>query len=264
MEMPIIPLYNKTNTLSKKMSLFIPRGPKYFASFTYANNKPACYLIDSHGRKEHRYVSFREELSMGTLLYGTLISNCFVCEHVCLFKNEKVPDTVDMKKNIVAMTQDSDYLGSISFKLPYMAKQSLILECSNLPYTVYGIVQNSRIFILNNIICGFKIKKNESLDSEDVYQLYAMLDDNTYTCYSNALVNDFKTSHFIKRLFHKKSNYKSIEFSDSEDEIDEVKEVFVGCLYINEFKKWKPYISKINYADYIKKIQFIEKKNIEI
>jgi hypothetical protein len=259
MELPIIPLYDKTNTLTKQMSLFIPKGPKYFALFTYTNDKPACYLIDKTGNREHRYVSFREELSMGTLLYGTLISNCFVCEHVCMFKNEKVPDTMDMIKNIVSMTQESDYLGSISFKLPYMAKSSLILECSNLPYTVYGIVQKKRMLVLHNIICGFQIKKCEG---EDIYQLYAMNDDGTYAYYSNALVNDFKTSHFLKTLFYKRrANYKSIEFSDDEDEENE-RDIFVGCLFIAEFKKWKPYIVKS--ADFLKKIQFTEKKNIEV
>jgi hypothetical protein len=178
---------------------------------------------------------------------------------VCLFKNEKVPDTMDMIKTIVAMTQDSDYLGSISFKLPYMAKSSLLLECSNLPYSVYGIVQKKRILILQNIICGFQIKKCEG---EDIYQLYAMNDDGTYAYYSNALVNDFKTSHFLKTLFYKrKANYKSVEFSDSEDE-ETGRDIFVGCLFISEFKKWKPYILKP--ADFIKKIQFTEKKNVEV
>lgn len=259
MDLPIIPLYDKTNTLTKQMSLFIPKGPKYFALFTYTNNKPLCYLIDNTGHREHRYVSFREELSMGTLLYGTLVSNCFVCEHVCLFKNEKVPDTMDMIKRIVAMTQESNYLGSISFKLPFMAKSSLILECSNLPYTVYGIVQKKRILILQNIICGFKIKKCEG---EDIYQLHAMNDDGSYAYYSNALVNDFKTSHFLKTLFYKrKANYKSVEFSDSEDE-EYGRDIFVGCLFISEFKKWKPYIVKC--SDFIKKIQLTEKKNIEV
>jgi hypothetical protein len=196
---------------------------------------------------------------MGTLLYGTVVSNCFVCEHVCLYKNEKVPDTIDMIKSIILMTQDSDYLGSISFKLPYMAKSSLLLECSNLPYTVYGIVQKSRILILQNIICGFQIKKCEG---EDIYHLYSMLDDGSYAYYSNALVNDFKTSHFLKTLFYKrKATYKSVEFSDSEDE-ETARDIFVGCLFISEFKKWKPYILKP--ADFLKKIQYVEKKNIEV
>ena len=259
MELPIVPLYNRTNKLSNTMSLFIPKGPKFFASFTYLNNKPICYLIDSKGKREHKYVSFREELSMGTLLYGTLISNYFVCEHVYLFKNEKVKDTMDTIKDILGMIKDSEYLGSISFKLPHMATNSLLLECSNLAYSIYGIVQNKNIFILQNVICGFQIKKCEG---EDIYKLYALNAEKQFVYYSNALVNDFKTSHFLKSLFYKKkANYKSIEFSDSEDEEVE-KEIYVGCLYIVEFKKWKPYT--IKYPDPIQNIMFVEKKNITV
>ena len=89
-----------------------------------------------------------------------------------------------------------------------------------------------------------------------------MNDDGSYAYYSNALVNDFKTSHFLKMLFYKRrANYKSIEFSDDEYEENE-RDIFVGCLFIPEFKKWKPYIVKT--ADFLKKIQFSEKKNIEI
>jgi len=232
----------------------IPKGPKFFASFTYLNNKPICYLIDKTGKKECKYVSFREELSMGTLLYGTLISNYFVCEHVYLFKNEKVKDTLDVLKDILGMIKDSEYLGSISFKLPYMATNSFFLECSNLPYSIYGIVQNKKIFILQNMICGFQIKKCEG---EDIYKLYAW--DEKLVYHSNALVNDFKTSHFLKSLFYKKkANYKSIEFSDSEDEEND-REISVGCLYIPEFKKWKPYTLKS--PDLIQNIGLVEKKN---
>jgi len=254
MELPIVPLYNRTNKLGNGLSLFIPKGPKFFASFTYLNNKPICYLIDKTGKKENKYVSFKEELSTGTLLYGTLISNYFVCEHVYMYKNETVKDTLATIKDILGMIKDSDYLGSISFKLPHMATNSLLLECSNLPYPIYGIVQNKNIYILQNVICGFQIKKCEG---EDIYKLYA-LNEKEFVYYSSALVNDFKTSHFLKSLFYKKkANYKSIEFSDSEEEENE-KDVFVGCLYIVEFKKWKPYT--IKYADSIQQIMYVEKK----
>ena len=40
------------------------------------------------------------------------------------------------------------------------------------------------------------------------------------------------------------------------------RDVFVGCLFISEFKKWKPY--NLKPPDFIKKIQYVEKKNIEI
>ena len=259
MELPIVPLYHRTNKIKNgSIAMFIPKGPKFFASFMYLNNKPICYLIDSKGKKEHKYVSFREELSTGTLLYGTLVSNQFVCEHVYLFKNQKVKDNMDVLKDILGMIKDSDYLGSISFKLPYMATHSLLLECSSLPYPIYGIVQNKQILLLQNMICGFQIKRC----GEDIYQLYALNDEKQLIYYSNALVNDFKTSYFLKSLFYKKkANYKSIEFSDSEDEENQ-KDVFVGCLYIVEFKKWKPY--SIKFPDFIQNIMLVEKKNITL
>ena len=50
MEFPVKP-YDKTNTLSKQLSLFIPKGPKFFAWFTYLDNKPVCLFIDKDGKK---------------------------------------------------------------------------------------------------------------------------------------------------------------------------------------------------------------------
>ena len=107
----------------------------------------------------------------------------------------------------------------------------------------------------------------EKLDNEDVYNLYALNEKNDLTLYSSALVNDFKTSHFLKKLFRIKTNYKNIEFSDSEDEdaiINEKKEIYVSCIYIHEFKKWKPYLSKRGEIDSTKIIIFKEKKNIAL
>ena len=259
MEFPLVKPYDKSNTISKQLALFIPKGPKFFAWFTYSDNKPICLFVDKDGYKTHHYVSFKEELSIGTLLYGTMIHNYFVCEHIYLFQNEKVMNSLNSIKNVLEMIKDSDYLGSISFKIPHMASNSILLECSNLPYTVYGIVQNSRMFKIQNILGGFLIKKRS--ECEDVYELFT-LNDKEFIFYSTALVNDFKTSHFLKSLFYKKkTTYKSIEFSDSEDEEYE-NEVFVGCLFIQEFKKWKPYGFKN--PDPIKTIQFLEKKNIMV
>ena len=257
MELPIVRPYDKTNTLAKQMSLFIPKGPKVFAWFSYIENKPVCLFIDKDGKQSQHYVSFREELCIGTMLYGTMIHNYFVCEHVYLYKNEKVMEQLPTIKYILEMIRDSDYLGSISFKMPHMATNSFLLECSNLPYTIYGIVQNSRILTIQTVLGGFQIKKRE--DCEDVYELFALNDKKESVFYSTALVNDFKTSNYLKTLFYKrKSTYKSIEFSDSEEEEEYKRDIFVGCLFIPEFKKWKPY--SLKNPDFIKTIQFLEKK----
>ena len=71
--MPFVKQYNKLNALTKQTGLYIPRGPKFFACFTYLNNKPSCIFIDKDNNKIQKYVCFKEELCLGTLIYGTNI-----------------------------------------------------------------------------------------------------------------------------------------------------------------------------------------------
>jgi hypothetical protein len=150
-----------------------------------------------------------------------------------------------------------------------ISSSKVLLECSNLPYHVYGILQIDnqkypKMLVLHYLFGHFHIKK-DSL--EDVYNLYALNEKNEMMIYSTALVNDFKTSHFLKKLFRIKTTYKNIEFSDDEDSILEKENenlIYVSCIYIHEFKKWKPYISKQGSADSIKTIIFKEKKNIAL
>jgi hypothetical protein len=272
--------YDVTNHLTKNTCLFIPKGPKLFAWFTYYNNQCICVFYNQEQQIFTHYVCFKEELT-GTILYGTLIENQFVCETIHYYKNESVGGNYLSKLNIIKeilqfYIRDSE-LPSISFKLPQMSNSKVILECSNLPYHVYGILQidnNSRpkIAILSHLFGHFHIKK-DSL--EDVYNLYALNEKNELTLYSTALVNDFKTSHFLKKLFRIKTTYKNVEFSDSENENEDEpiktienekreRNIYVSCIYIHEFKKWKPYISKRGEPDSTKIIIFKEKKNIAL
>ena len=285
---PLFPKINKinydvTNHLSK-MSIFIPKGPKLFAWFTCYNNKPICVFYNQdQGKIFTHYVCFKEELSLGTILYGTLIENNFVCETIHLYKNESIGGNFISKINLIKEilkfsikdTNCSKNFHNISFKIPQMSmSNSKLLECSNLPYQVYGILQIDnqkypKMIILGHLFGHFHIKK-DSL--EDVYNLYALNEKNELSLYSTALVNDFKTSHFLKKIFRVKTTYKNIEFSDEEDEkIEKIEKIdrptealYVSCLYIHEFKKWKPYISKQGPADSIKTIVFKEKKNIAL
>jgi len=269
------PNYELLNNLTKNTCLFIPKGPKMFAWFTYHNNKCVCMFYNQE-KMFNSLVCFKEELSLGkgTILYGTLIDNNFVCDTIYLYKNENVGGNFMTKLNIiknilVTSIKDSDLPGSVSFKLPQMSNNKFILECSNLPYQVYGILQinenRPKIYILHNLFGNFIIKKDYSL--EDVYNLYALNENNELTLYTTALVNDFKTSILLKSLFSIKNNYKNIEFSDSDsdDEINENNEIYVSCIYIHEYKKWKPYSnSKSRTIDSLKTIILKEKKNIAL
>jgi hypothetical protein len=262
-----LPFYERINHLGNHLSLFIPKGPKYFAWFTYLENKPICiFLHNDHNQIQtaiHHYASFKEELSLGTILYGTLIDQHFVCENLFYFKGKHVQGNYTEKlsqlKDVLNMTRNSDFNGSVSFHLPYMTQQKVLLECSNMPYAVYGILQlqsKPRLYVLQPTICTFRAKKRE--ETEDVYELMAYNENKELSFYSTALINDFKTSHFMKKLFYKnKTTYRTSEFSDSEEEYEG--DVHVGCIFVPEFRRWKPFI-KGERVDSIQQIQFNEKK----
>ena len=280
--------YDLTSHLTKTGTcLFIPKGPKLFAWFTYYNNQSICLFYNQEQNKIFtKYCSYKEELSLGTIVYGTLVDNYFVCESIYLYKNQTIGGNFMNRLNILKdllkfSIKDTDIQNSISFKLPQMSNQTninskVLLECSNLPYQVYGILQidqnRPKIIVLHHLFGHFNIKK-DSL--EDVYNLYTLNEKKESVIYSTALVNDFKTSNFLKKLFRIKTTYKNIECSDEEN--DNLKdsdlsletshmdiEKNVSCIYIHEFKKWKPYISKQGIADFTKIILIKEKKNIAL
>ena len=131
----------------------------------------------------------------------------------------------------------------------------LILEISNFNYEVYGILQldqSSTMFKMSQLFGYFKIKKKN-----EIYELY-----HSEYYHSNAYVNTLKCSDFLKSLFNIKKNYKNIEYSDSEEDIEEDinKEEYVICLYIPCLKKWKPYSynksKKLDTNERIKKIEY--------
>jgi len=62
------------------MILVIPEGKKCFAWFTYINEKPTCLIMELAGDKnivdiKHVNACFSNELSYGTILYGTLFNH---------------------------------------------------------------------------------------------------------------------------------------------------------------------------------------------
>ncbi len=281
----IIKKYDKYNSFHKrKTSIYLPRGLKYIAWFTFYNNQPICLFVEIKYDKiikyEHYYVSFNQELSIGTIIYGTMVTlnrkRTFICEDIFMYKNEYVNYSIFKKinkiKNIIQhYINDSTYLNTISFKLPFITNEFDILKCSNLSYKVYNVLQINNnemvnvvpLYVLNAV---FQIRKSDKLD---VYNLYIMKN-NKIEYYSKGLVNDFKTSVLLKKQLNSHSrNYHEIELSDDEDEdkgkCDEcVKYINVECIYIYTLKKWKPYILSSKCVDTIEKVTRIENKNINI
>jgi len=252
---------NKINKLAS--CIMIPKGIKCKVEFKTIKDKPVCILFDDNNKIHKKiYVSFNPILCLGTIIYGTLRKNIIICESLKLYKNEKV--TMNQKEQIklleIILTNYinlSNQKNIYNFKLPYILNptNNLILEISNFNYEVYGILQldqTSTMFKMSQLFGYFKIKKKN-----EIYELY-----HSEYYHSNAYVNTLKCSDFLKSLFNIKKNYKNIEYSDSEEDIEEDinKEEYVICLYIPCLKKWKPYSynksKKLDTNERIKKIEY--------
>jgi hypothetical protein len=258
--------FQKTNMISG-LSVLIPKGPKAFAWFTYLHKHPICILLHIEGNEiqkiSHVYVSFKESLSLGTIVYGTLLNQQFIMENLYYEKGTMVylsySEKIERMKTILDDIQKCEFKESLQFYLPKMVERHHLLEASNMPYPVYGIVsiQQMRMFVLNYSFCTFLVKRKEEM--EDVYELHALDDTNTLQLVSTALINDFKTSHFMKKNAYKnKPTYKNIELSDSEEEED-LGDFFVSGLFIPEFKRWKPYASNIGPPSFLRDIKLKER-----
>jgi len=259
--------FQKSNFVQSGLNLIIPKGPKAFVWFTFLENRPICIFLPIEGNEiqtaTHMYVCFEESLSKGTILYGTFFKNQFIVENLYYEKGEPVylPYTEKLQhmKQIVEKIKHCNYPSSVHFYLPKMVQQHTLLEASNMPYAVYGILslQSSKLFVLNHGFCTFLARRREEL--EDVYDLCALDDTQNIQVYSTALINDFKTSHFMKKCaFKNKPNYKNVELSDSEEE-ECLGEFCVQCLFIPEFKRWKPYASKSLPLSFIRDIKTKER-----
>ena len=241
-------MYTITNYMNNNTtSIFIPCGPKYLATFKEENNKPLCILYDIEN-KIHKsiYVSFDPILTLGTILYGTLIDHIFVCENIKLYKNKKIKETMNYKliEHILNHYIKFSTIHDIyNFKLPYMTNEEPIFKASELNYSIYGILQlrpKPFLYKLSNLFGHFIIYKRHDLI--DVYGLYVMYDNKEYY-YCNAFVNDIKTSYLLRKLFKNNKNYKNIEYSDDEESIEKesIEKEYITCLYLPTYKKWKPY-----------------------
>jgi hypothetical protein len=278
--------FEKTNHLlrhEKVTNIFLPKGAKAFAWFTFYENRPICIFLN-HVFNEiqsvsHKYVAFEPELSLGTILYGTVLQHQhFVAESIYMYKGQNTTSMnfskqLELMRHILTHEVKHSYFPfAASFHMPSMSTRNVFLEASRLPYPVYGVVQlrndtirnnmDARVFPLNRVTCTFHAKKR--VETEDVYELYALGEDGQLVYHDTALVNDFKTSHFMRSFFEpRRPTYLTVEESDSEDdEGDAPGSMSVQCLYVPEFKKWKPLFIKEKNIDFLKHVLFHEKKNI--
>lgn len=288
----------KNKPSSKLFNIYIPAGRKFFLWFCSIQSKKYCFLIEmnNHYNKHQKhnnttkniikkiyfkYIAFKDELvqGTGTLLYGTFINNEFVCLKVIYMFGEKYSNDIhtdydimyDLVKNYIMNPNinDNDF---IHVKLPIVSQRSDMLnEISLFPFKTYEIIRyNGYKNKIQGFTCNFIIKTN--LERSDCYELYMKTSSQHLQFYDSAMVNDIKTSVFLNSLFESKRNQKSylvVEFSDDENNDDDTKslcndkQLIVSCLFLPDYKKWKPYSkSKTDVPDTSDKIQMVERETM--
>ena len=139
------------------MILVIPDGKKCFAWFTYINDKPSCLIMELACDKnindiKHVNACFSNELSYGTILYGTLFNHLgnrfFTIEDIFSYKDELIQrenwnfKMEKIKKILKYDLKQASYNNSfIVFGLPIICRTNDELEnrLANIKYKINSI-----------------------------------------------------------------------------------------------------------------------------
>lgn len=280
--------------------MIIPSGPKAFMWLTYYNNKNICLILTLNNNNninniELYSLSFNSELSIGTLIYGTIFTienrKHFSCENIHYYKNINVEDydfikKLNLFKNLFS-SEISQKFYSNNFIIP-----GIPIYCPNfntaynyistLPYNTYGIKfintkkYNYSLGIYKNIneTIYEGIFKVKATIQPDIYNIYCYNPNNFDKPYDIAYISNYKNSVMMNNLFRnikENKNLDLLEESDDEEDFENIsddkyvdlnKSCYMKCIYNKKFRKWEP-IQVINNKIKLithKDAQFIEKK----
>lgn len=262
--------------VSSDIYVVIPKGRKYLLWFTYYKNNNVCFLMELTGRRlifkslEFVSVSFRDELSFGTILYGTLINyektRFFTVENIYFYKGKDISKQLFSEKLLTITHLFKNNVKSICFGknglslgVPVIKTtfQEAVDSTETLPYQTYCI--QSRLV---NTHANFLNFVHEQAEKNMVFQIRADVQNDIYNlyCYKNgdfefydiAQIQNYKTSVFMNDIFRtikENQNLDYLEESDDEDEfenisedkfVDLTKRVNMICSFNNKFNKWSP------------------------
>lgn len=249
----------------------IPYGKKYFAWFTYFEEKSTCVLLEIYKKTQISKIKnviscYKESLATNTILYGTLVKNrFFFIEDIYYYKNKDVShysskETIMLMKFILDNELKQSYVlnNSIIFGLPVMSTNytELLSIIPTLSYNIYCLqfryANNKKKY--NLLYSEAEISVIFTIKAEiknDVYSLYCK-NGEVEEYYDIAYIQDYKTSVLMNNVFRnikENNNLDALEESDDDEEFEninndkyvdtQVKRAFV-CQYSNKFNKWIP------------------------
>jgi hypothetical protein len=257
--------------------ILIPQGNKVFIWFTFYQNQNICVIMHVNKyniitKVEETCMCFDKSLAYGTILYGTCFNynnmKFISCENICHYKGDDINDKLFIDKFKImkkifhnelqqkAYTKDFAILG-----LPYITDNlhKAFEEIKFIPYPINSIQfrnwknNKSEGMMINKETktneCIFKIKANIE---QDIYDLYCKGYNGDMDLYGNACITDYKTSVMMNNHFRFiKENLRldRLEESDDEEEFENINDdkfvnlkkiVYMKCIYMKKFRKWKP------------------------
>lgn len=273
-------LLNKNKLLSNDNNIYmiIPKGIKSYIWFTYIENKNVCVIIKNNFNNNNNYeievypVCFSDELSYGTILFGTFIINnnnkIFVCEDIFYYKNKYIYNYNYKEKLYILYNLFSSEIIKNNFILNSIIIMSAIINSNyfmindmliNLPYKIYSIRYIDILDNRNNIVEKYNeittqktIFKVKASIQPDIYHLYCLNNSNKEIYYNVSHISSYKKSIYMNKLFRKikeNNNLDFLEESDSDSEFEDVrKDKFVDinkyhymlCEFNKNFAKWEP------------------------
>ena len=267
----------KNLTQNNKPDLYLlnPKGLKcYLWLTTIENSNIICSIYYNNNIKKYNikqyYICCDDILfsGNGTLLNGVLLNynnnNYYSCNDIYYYKNEEVYKFNYNKKLYILKNLFDIYIKQLSYNSNFITiglpiinnnlsiikniSKTLIYNIHSISYINYSsnkLFYLNKLSIKNDIFVYFKVKPELDFD---IYSLYCK--NNIY--YNKAFINDYKTSVMMNKLFRNiKENYNLdyLEESDDDEEFQNSnverfvyleKEYIMKCIYIKEFKSWKP------------------------
>lgn len=274
-------LTKKSNTHKKyiynsDLYLIIPKGKKCFVWFTYLKHNNVCLLCDlDNSNKVTKFTLIKScfdsslSLGTGTILYGTSLTynntRVFSTENIFYFKgknisdlkyNEKLQNISELYNNYIKIINYNNIF--TVFVIPYIKRdfEEALKYCEESILPIYSIQCRH---IKNNYTNSYLIKENKDLIfkvkpslQDDTYELYCHDNNNNEIFFDYALIQDYKTSILMNKLFRNIKENDNLDLlieSDDEDEFENVdedkyvdmkKELNMRCKYNSNFNKWKP------------------------
>jgi len=269
-------LHKKVHADKVHSSVFvvIPKGKKALVWFTYWKGQNVCFVLTLNERGNicdvaHYPVCFHSDLSLSTLLYGTLMDmNHFTCENIYYYKGYFTGHYTYGNKIALFKELFTYYIKQVAYTtsfliigIPVMKAdfQSAVNASNYLPYPTYGIQMYNLHSKTNKSEGIYIVKQTTSHEAyfmvkatlnNDIYNLYCS--DHDTNAYGVAMIPSYKSSVMMNSLFRtikENANLDLLEESDDEEEfqnnnetkfVDLTKSYIMKCVYLKRFRKWQP------------------------